>query len=262
MPETLLEVVNLTKSYRDPAGGGRRRVLAGIRLRLETAAGLGVIGPSGSGKSTLARLLVGLERPDDGAILLHGRRIDLAQPGERRRLRRAVQIVWQDPLLHLNPFLTVRQALEEALEISGAPGTGTEELCDAVHLSRALLDRRPGNLSGGEAQRVALARALAVKPEVLVCDEALCGLDLPVQRHLVELLRDLRTRRGIALIFISHDVLPVAALCDEVTVLAEGTVVEYASPASLRRFPRHPVTRALFACAGGGAPVGPPAEGR
>lgn len=262
MPEALLEVVNLTKSYRDPAGAGRRQVLSGIRLRLEAGAGLGVIGPSGSGKSTLARLLVGLEPPDAGAIRLHGCAIDLARRDARCRLRRAVQIVWQDPLLHLNPFFTVRQALEEALEVCGPPDTGPEELCDAVHLSRALLERRPGSLSGGEAQRVVLARALAVGPEVLVCDEALCGLDLPVQRHLVELLRDLRMQRGIALIFISHDFLPLAALCDEVAVLAAGTIVECASPASLRRLPRHPVTRALLVHAAGGPLARLPADGR
>ncbi len=247
MPEPLLEVSALTKSYPDPVSRRRRTVLAGIGFRLEEAAGLGVMGPSGSGKSTLARLLVGLERPDSGVIRLHGRDVDLSRRSERRRLRRAVQIVWQDPLLHLNPYLTVRRSLAEALQVAGAAENDPKDLCEAVHLPVSLLERRPSELSGGEAQRLVLARALAVQPQVLVCDEALSGLDLPVQRHVIELLQELRRSRKFALVCISHDVLPLALLCDEIAVLWQGSFVESAAPAPIRRFPRHPMTRALVA---------------
>ncbi|MEJ5358327.1 MAG: ATP-binding cassette domain-containing protein [Desulfobacterales bacterium] len=236
----------MTKSYRDPGGRGRRPVLRGIQLALAPGMSLGVMGPSGSGKSTLARLLVGLERLDAGEILLHGRRIDPSRRSDRRRLRQAVQIVWQDPLLHLNPFLTVGQALAEALRAGGfREQGGVEKLCDAVQLPRALLGRRPDRLSGGEAQRVVLARALAVAPEVLICDEALCGLDLPVQVCLMELLRELRRERRMALLFISHDFLTLAALCEELAVLSGGVFVESGPPRRLRGSPRHEVTRSL-----------------
>ncbi len=247
MSEFLFEVRHLTKSYRDPGGSGRRPVLRGIHLALTPGMSLGVMGPSGSGKSTLARLLVGLERLDSGEILLHGRRIDPSRRSDRRRLRRAVQIVWQDPRLHLNPFLTVRQALAEALRVAGfREKGGVETLCDAVHLPRALLGRRPDRLSGGEAQRVVLARALAVDPEVLICDEALCGLDLPVQVHLIDLLRQLRRKRRMALLFISHDFLTLAALCEELVVLSGGLFVESGPPRRLGESPRHEVTRSLI----------------
>ncbi|MFH1059350.1 MAG: dipeptide/oligopeptide/nickel ABC transporter ATP-binding protein [Pseudomonadota bacterium] len=224
MPEPLLSLEGVGHAYPAPGGGGVVPVLAGVDLALMPGMALGLVGPSGAGKSTLARLCLGLERPGQGRVLFHGR--DLASFGRRdwRDFRRRVQMVWQEPGLYLNPFYRVGELVAEPLAVFGmgdAAGrrTRVEELLKTVGLDPALAGRRTHQLSGGQCQRVALARALASGPELLICDEAFNGLDTISQAELTRLLMAQVDARGLALLFISHDLPLVRRICPKIISL-------------------------------------------
>ncbi|MFD9067688.1 dipeptide ABC transporter ATP-binding protein [Kitasatospora purpeofusca] len=234
----------LVKSF--APGGPRALDEVGFTLRAGEA--LGVVGESGSGKTTLARIVMGLSRPDAGEVLLHGRPWSALPERRRRAERSAIRFVQQDPYASADPRFTVARIIGEAL-----PGLRRaerarqcEELLDQVGLSAELLSRRPHQLSGGQRQRVAIARALAGRPEVLVCDEPVSALDVSVQAQVLELLDRLRRERGIALLFITHDLAVVRQVADRVLIMRGGSVVEEGGTERIFEAPAHPYTRALL----------------
>ena len=209
-----------------------------------------MFGESGSGKTTLARCLVGLERPDGGEIEILGYQAsDFAalSADDRAHVRRAIQIVFQDPYSSLNPVRTVGAVLKEALAVAGRPARDVSELLENVGLPYAYRTRKPAALSGGERQRVAIARALAVQPKVIVCDEPVSALDVSVQAQILNLLAQLRGEFGLSYIFITHDLAVARQAVDRIYVLYRGAVVESGSADQVLDRPAHVYTRRLVA---------------
>jgi ABC-type glutathione transport system ATPase component len=228
---------------------GGAPVLEGVSFELQPGEMLGIAGVSGAGKSTLARAVLRLIAPSGGAILWRGEDL-LALPERRlRRVRREMQIVFQDPAGSLDPRWTVSAIVREPLAVHRLPRgpDAVLRLLRMVELGPELLERHPHQLSGGQAQRVALARALATSPSLLVADEVFSALDVSLRAQMANLLGSLRRSLGIACLFISHDLRLVAHICDRIGVLSGGTLVDLASPGALFREPRHPATRALLA---------------
>ena len=229
---------------------------------------LGLVGESGCGKSTVARALVGLHRPTAGSIRFDGH--ELVGLGRRQWLphRRRIQMIFQDPYASLDPRQTVGSILEEPLRIHGGPSGGplrprerrlrTLALLEAVGLNPRFLNRYPHEFSGGQRQRVGIARALALEPSLLVCDEPVSALDVSVQAQIVNLLKHLQERFGLAYLFIAHDLAVVRHLCSRVAVMYLGRIVEEGPRDELYRAPRHPYTEALLSA----IPEPDPASGR
>lgn len=262
----VLRATGLRKVYRGPDGVDRV-VVDGVSFTLHAGTTLGVVGESGSGKSTTARIALGLTAPDAGEVLLGGRAWSALPERGRRPLRGEIQVVHQDPLGSFDPRHTVRRVLEDALAAGGLPrGRGREarlaELADQVGLPRTVLDRRPLTLSGGQRQRVAVARALAPDPAVLVLDEPVSALDVSIQAQVLDLLADLQADRGLAYLFISHDLGVVHHVSDEVLVMSEGRVVEHGPAERVLLTPEHPYTRTLVASVPRLAPHSAPATAR
>ncbi|RYP88282.1 ABC transporter ATP-binding protein [Nocardioides guangzhouensis] len=251
MSAPLLEVQHLRKTYR--THGSTVTAVAGVDLTLPEGGSVGIVGESGSGKSTTARMLVGLEAPDAGRVLVHGQE-QVAQPrGRRERLARAraLQIVFQDPYLSLDPRVPVGAAVDQAVRLHtrltrSERRSRVLELLTQVGLGEREAALLPRRLSGGQRQRVAIARALAVEPDVLVLDEAVSALDVSVQAQVLNLLADIREQTGVGLVFISHDLAVVRYLCAETLVMRAGEVVERGATDRLLREPEHPYTRLLL----------------
>ena len=245
MVESLLLLRNIVCRYPQPLGKGTYTVLNSVNLVLQAGTALGLIGESGAGKSTLARVAGGLEDPASGEVRFEGRSLDGMKRRDRWRLKRHIQYVWQDPFLYLNPYLSVAQLIGEPLEIFRPvtrPNREEEirELLRQMGLAEDLLGRRPRQLSGGQCQRVAIARALAVRPRLLICDEILTGLDGPNQVQILELLRALRDRFRLTILFISHDLAATAFLCEKIAVLERGRIVEVEETPRFLSRPAHP----------------------
>lgn len=248
-----LRAVNLRHRYR--TGGIRRRtrtVAALNDVSLSAAAGesIALVGSSGSGKSTLLRNLLALEKPNAGSVELNGVPVKAGSVASLRWYRRVVQYVPQNPAGSLNPRMTVHRLLHEPLEqlrISGEHRSIVAETLERVDLDPALLDCRPGELSGGQNQRVAIARALVTSPSILLADEPVSGLDLPLRNTILALLDRLVSRDGLGLLFVSHDLAAVAQLCTRTVVLSSGRIVEQGATQELLANPRHQVTRELIA---------------
>jgi oligopeptide/dipeptide ABC transporter ATP-binding protein len=251
----LLAVRDLRVSFRTAAG--RVRALDGVDLEIGPAETVAVVGESGCGKSTLARAIVGLVRPEAGSIRHRGRELVGGTREAWRAARRGIQLVFQDPTASLDPRLRVGVQLEEALRLAGRDARGAAALLDAVGLAPEHAGRRPHELSGGQCQRVCIARALATGPDLLICDEAVSALDVSVRAQILNLLRDLQERLGLAILFIGHDLAVVRHLSRRVVVLYLGRVLEEAPADALFAAPRHPYTQSLLAsvprlAAGGG----------
>jgi len=243
-------VIDLVKTYN--LAGVNRNVLNGISFRLPEGGSIGVVGKSGAGKSTLARLILGLEPPSGGSVRIDGEDFSELNLRNRKEAARKVQIIWQDPVVYLNPYLTALDLITEALAVRGIPRrlrmARAVELSDMVHLGRSLMGRKAHELSGGQAQRLAIARALALEPEILICDEALSSLDLPSRARLTDLLDRLIKETGMSLVFISHDIPSVARLCELLMVLDDGRIVEQGPVGKVLAGGVHPLTRAIVAC--------------
>ncbi|MEB4615068.1 ABC transporter ATP-binding protein [Leucobacter sp. M11] len=251
-PETpVIEALHVSRTFR--LGRGRDvRALVDVSVTVAPGTCLAVVGESGSGKTTLARAIVGLERFDEGEIMLAGEPVRSRQRRtELRRRSRHIQMVFQDPNGSLNRRLPVRVAVEEVLEVHlGLRGDAARqrsgELFDTVGLGREHLDALPSQLSGGQRQRVAIARALAAEPAVIVLDEAVSALDVTVQAQILDMLDRLRQERGVAYLFITHDLSVVRQIADDVVVMRRGEIVERGSVGDVLDRPQHPYTRLLL----------------
>jgi len=265
--DDILVASELTKIYRESRGAPWRRVescaVDAVSFRLRRASTLAIVGESGSGKSTLARMVLGLLQPTSGTVVFDGTQIVGALDRDKTlAFRRRVQPVFQNPYSSLDPMYSVFRAIEEPLRIHRVGERkqrehAVRELIDQVALPSSVLGRRPRELSGGQRQRVAIARALALRPEVLVCDEAVSALDVLVQAQILDLLADLQAQLGLTYLFISHDLAVVRQIADAVLVMRAGRVVEQAPTETVFTQPRHEYTRQLLeAIPGAPAPPG------
>lgn len=248
--EPLIDLAHIFVAFRSPAG--RVAALQDVSLLVQAGERVGLVGESGSGKSTLARVLLGLQKPDQGTVRVGGVNPFALFPAQRQAFRRSIQLVFQDPYGSLNPRLTIEQALSEVLAVHdlAAPEERPDRvaaLLEQVGLNPALAPRYPHEFSGGQRQRIALARALAVEPRVLVADEPVSALDVSVQVQILNLLADLQRQRGLALLLIAHDLAVVRYCCDRVYVMHQGQVVEQGPTAEVLDHPRHPYTANLLA---------------
>jgi oligopeptide/dipeptide ABC transporter ATP-binding protein len=248
----LLEASDVVRQYRVRGGRGTVTAVREVSVSLSRGEAVGLVGESGCGKSTLARLLVGLEPMDGGTLRLDGAVVSTTNRADLDRLRRRVQIIFQDPYASLNPMFSVKRALSEVLSVRGIGDAAKREarvaeLLDVVGLPSDAGNRRPRELSGGQRQRVVIARALAVEPEVILADEALSALDVSVQAQILNLFARLQDEFGLTYLFISHDLEVVQHLCSRILVMYFGRVVEAGSTRQVLTEPRHPYTRALIA---------------
>ena len=252
----LLEVKDLAKRFvarRSLFGRPTTFINAvdGVSFAVEAGKTLALVGESGCGKSTVSRLVLRLIEPDAGTIRFEGRDLLALNAEQLRAFRREAQIIFQDPYASLNPRMTVSQILTEPLALHdllprAQRRARVEELLRPVGLEPRFARRYPHEFSGGQRQRIAIARALAVEPKLIICDEPVSALDVSIRSQILNLLRDLQSRLGLAYIFVSHDLAVVKHIADHVAVMNFGRIVETAEAQALFASPRHPYSRALL----------------
>ena len=250
--DTLLRVENLYKHFPlSGFGAGSVRAVDGVTFDVKRGETLGLVGESGCGKSTLGRLVSALLTPTSGSILFEGQ--DLAKLRGRglRRMRRELQIIFQDPFASLDPRMTVGEIIAEPLDnfkiANGRKRTAmVQDLLATVGLNPNFTNRYPHEFSGGQRQRIGVARALALQPSFIVCDEAISALDVSIQAQIINLLQDLQTEFNLTYLFIAHDLAVVRHLSTRVAVMYLGKIVEVADRVDIYKNPQHPYTRALL----------------
>ncbi len=254
--DIVLDVRNLKKSFwlREGLFGKREfPAVKGVSFKLARGKTLGVVGESGSGKSTVGLTLLRLHQATGGSALFEGRDLLAMSAQEFQPFKRRIQIIFQNPYASLNPRFTVGQILLEPMRLHAIGASDAERtqmalaLLERVGLPQQAYHRYPHEFSGGQRQRIAIARCLAMKPEILVCDESVSALDVSVQAQVLNLLQDLQDEFGLSYIFISHDLSVVKYISDQVMVMHQGEAVEMADSDELYRNPQHPYTRSLLA---------------
>ncbi|MFF2273970.1 dipeptide ABC transporter ATP-binding protein [Agromyces sp. NPDC058136] len=257
-PAPLLAIDDVVKTFPSP-GGGRFTAVDGVSLEVRAGETVGLVGESGSGKTTLARLALALTAPDRGVVNFEGEPWSALPERERRERRPRLGAIYQDALSSFDPRWSVARILADAVDGAAAVGRGAEhpsrattarrvaELLDQVGLPGTVGGRDPLTLSGGQRQRVAIARALAASPEVLVCDEPVSALDVTIQAQILDLLDALQRERGLAMLFISHDLGVVRHMADRVAVMQDGRIVEQGPAEAVFAAPGHPYTARLVA---------------
>ncbi|MCL8026932.1 ABC transporter ATP-binding protein [Nocardioides bruguierae] len=254
--EPLLEITDLRVDVNCGRGGLLGKAdpvyaVDGVSLEVRPGETLGLVGESGCGKSTLARAIMGINPVSGGSVCIGGQELGPKDRAGSKRIRETVQYVFQDPFASLNPRRTVRQSIEEALEVRGVPAKEREaeilRLSERVGLNPLHLDRLPHAFSGGQRQRVGIARALAAEPRLLVCDEPVSALDVSIQAQIINLLSDLRDELDLGFLFIAHDLSVVKHISDRVAVMYLGTFVEIGDAEQVYSDPQHPYTASLMA---------------
>jgi oligopeptide/dipeptide ABC transporter ATP-binding protein len=252
----LLNVVNIVKHF--PLGGGILakpkgwvKAVDGVSFSVLSGASFGLVGESGCGKSTLGRLILRLIEPTDGLIEFKGQNISKLTPSELMRLRRRMQIIFQDPYSSLDPRMKVSAIITEPLRAirrltRNQQQEKAAELLEKVGLQKADLDKYPHEFSGGQRQRIGIARSLCVRPELIVADEPVSALDVSIQAQVINLMQDLKKEFNLSYVFISHDLSVVEHVCDRIAVMYLGAIVELAATEDFSLAPRHPYTRALL----------------
>ncbi|MGQ0845921.1 MAG: ABC transporter ATP-binding protein [Sporichthyaceae bacterium] len=256
--EVVLEVRDLVKHFPMTQGivikrqVGAVRAVDGVTFDLHRGETLGLVGESGCGKSTVAKLLMGLEKPTAGHAWYGGQDIFTLKGDEQRKLRRQIQLVMQDPYSSLNPRMTVADIVGEPFEIhpevapKGDRQKKVRDLLDVVGLNPEHINRYPHQFSGGQRQRIGIARALALRPEIIVCDEPVSALDVSIQAQVMNLLEQLQDEFGLSYIFIAHDLSVVRHLSDRVAVMYLGRIAEIGTDTEIYEHPTHPYTQALL----------------
>lgn len=251
----LLAAKNVRKSFTIKDGRGPYQILQavdGVSLEIAPGEMLGVVGESGCGKSTLGKMLLRLHEPDDGKIVWKGEEFNTLAGKKLKTVRRAMQMIFQDPFSSLNPRKTIRGIIGQPLRVHRVGSRAeiaerTAAVMREVGINPAYGRRYPHQFSGGQRQRIGIARALALEPEFVICDEAVSALDVSIQAQILNLLLDLRDRHGFASLFISHDLSVVEFIAERILVMYLGRIVETASKADLMKQPLHPYTQALLA---------------
>jgi oligopeptide/dipeptide ABC transporter ATP-binding protein len=253
----LLDVRNLSAAFPLRRGVfsrtiGQIRAVDGVSFSISRGETLGLVGESGCGKTTLARTLLLLEKAVDGSITFDGTDMLAASRETVRRLRRQMQVIFQDPFESLNPRMTVMEIVTEGLLAHGLirrrdMEAAAAQLLADTGLGREMLHRYPHEFSGGQRQRISIARAIALQPALILCDEPVSALDVSIQSQILNLLMDLRERFGLSYLFISHDLSVVRHIADRVAVMYLGRIVETGPAEVVMRNPRHPYTQALIA---------------
>ena len=258
MKSPLLEVKGLKKYFPVLSGLFRRQVgsikaVDGIDFQIGEGEVLGIVGESGSGKSTAARAAIRLIEPSGGEVSFLGQNL-LTLSGEGlKRMRREIQIVFQDPYASLNPRKTIAQSLGEGLRYHGIVTTDEEErshvaeVLDRVGLSSSAMGQYPHQFSGGQQQRICIGRAIAMKPKLVVCDEAVSALDVSVQAQILNLLAELRSSMGLSYLFISHDLSVIRHISERVVVMHQGKIVEAGTADEIFKHPKNSYTKKLLA---------------
>ncbi|MBX3078205.1 MAG: ABC transporter ATP-binding protein [Cryobacterium sp.] len=232
---------------------GENLAVSDVNFDIHAGETVGLVGESGSGKSTIARTIIGLVEASGGLIRFEGEDITRLDPRQMKEVRRNMQMIFQDPYASLNPRLTVRDLIAEGWRVhrgvvSRSRWTAeAKELMERVGLNPDYSDRYPHQFSGGQRQRIGVARALALRPKLVICDEAVSALDVSVQAQVLNLLEDLQADLGLSYLFISHDLSVIEHLCDRVLVLNKGVVVEEGTALDLFEHPQDDYTRALLA---------------
>lgn len=255
MADVILEFKNLKKYFSTKKGSVH--AVDNVSFTLERGKTLGIVGESGCGKSTTGRTILRLIEPTAGEVIFEGRDIAKLPPKEMTRLRKDMQIIFQDPFSSLDPRMTVSQLIAEPLKYHKIlEGRGKElerktealvlELMDTVGLAKRLYNVYPHELDGGRRQRIGIARALALEPKLIVCDEPVSALDVSIQAQILNLLQDLQKQRGLTYIFITHNLSVVNHFADEIAVMYLGSIVEKAPVEELFARPVHPYTKALL----------------
>lgn len=253
---SLIEATALSRTFPLPRRTlfeARRTITAlhPTELSVQEGGSVGIIGESGSGKSTLVRLLLGLDRPTTGGVLVDGREVDThASARSLHWLRRQTGLVFQDPYASLDPRMTAAQIISEplwALDVPGDRQARVREVLVQVGLDADMADRHPHEFSGGQRQRIALARAIAHRPRILIGDEPLSALDVTVRAQILELLERLRREEGLTVIMVSHDIGVVQNLADTVAVMKDGRIVEHGPTDAVLQHPSQEYTRRLLA---------------
>jgi len=250
--DKLLEVRNLKKYFKSPRG--TVHAVDGVNFTIERGKTLGVVGESGCGKSTLGRCILRLIEPTEGEVIFEGENILEAKRKEMKKLRRDMQIIFQDPYSSINPRKTVLELIAEPIKFNKIIPNATEldienrvlELMEVVGIDERLINAYPHELDGGRRQRIGIARALSLSPKFIVCDEPVSALDVSIQAQILNLLRDLQQSMGLTYMFITHDLSVVNYFADDIMVMYLGQVVEKAPSEELFENPMHPYTQALL----------------
>ena len=251
----ILEIKNVSKKFalRKDNFFSRQNYFTAVdnvSLSLEENQTLGIVGESGSGKTTLAKLILDIEKPDSGEILIAGKDISRAKGKELKELRRQTQVIFQDPYSSLNPRMTVENIILEPLQINNIAASEQNKilpsLLNSVSLPQNCLKKYPHEFSGGQRQRIAIARALALKPKVIIADEPISSLDISIQAQILNLLKEIKDELRVSYIFISHDLSAVCHISDKIAVMNKASVVELAGAEELFKNPLHPYTQLLL----------------
>ncbi len=250
MSDTILDVRHLKKYFK--TGRGMLHAVDDISFTIERGKTLGLVGESGCGKSTTGRAILRLIEPTSGEVFFEGKDVVKLSGGEMRKMRKDMQIIFQDPFSSLDPKKTVSQAISEPIRINRilkdkrAIEDRVMELMDTVGLAERLVNTYPHELDGGRRQRIGIARALAMEPKLIICDEPVSALDVSIQAQILNLMDDLQEQLGLTYIFITHDLAVVNHFADEIAVMYLGSIVEKAPSEELFEHPIHPYTRALL----------------